>query len=191
LGAWIDNTGELASLMLRAGNAGRNTAAELIAVLAESIAQIPRPYRRRLLMTCDSAGASHGLVDWLVKQNHAADRSVEFSVGFDVDVDVRAAIGRRPPRLLDPGRGQHHPLASRGRRRHRDHRAVHRPVAAHRIAAQPAGELRYRILTTPARLTRGQRYRWLRLPRQWPWSAALASAVTTIRHLPMPALHPG
>lgn len=79
--------------MLRAGNAGSNTAEELIAVLAEAVGQIPSRYRRKLLITCDSAGASHGLVDWLVNQNHAADRHVEFSVGFDVDADVRAAIG--------------------------------------------------------------------------------------------------
>jgi hypothetical protein len=39
--------------------------------------------------------------------------------------------------------------------------------------AEPA-TLRYRILTTPARLTRGQRYRWLRLPKHWPWATALA-----------------
>jgi hypothetical protein len=43
-------------------------------------------------VTCDGAGASHGLVDWLHHQNHAADRHVEYSVGFDVDADVRAAI---------------------------------------------------------------------------------------------------
>jgi signal transduction histidine kinase len=29
------------------------------------------------LLTCDAAGASHELIDWLVRQNHAADRCVE------------------------------------------------------------------------------------------------------------------
>jgi hypothetical protein len=61
-------------------------------VLGEAITQIPKPYRRKLLVTSDAAGASHGLIDWLVRQNHAADRCVEFSVGFDVDADARAAI---------------------------------------------------------------------------------------------------
>ena len=42
LACWIDNTGELASLMLRAGNAGSNTAADLIAVLAEGHHPGPR-----------------------------------------------------------------------------------------------------------------------------------------------------
>jgi len=94
LACWVDNTGELASLLLRGGGAGSNTAADLIGVLAEAIAQVPKAHRRRLLVTSDAAGASHELIDWLVRQNHAADRCVEFSVGFDVDADVRAAIGQ-------------------------------------------------------------------------------------------------
>jgi hypothetical protein len=92
LGCWIDNTDELASLMLRPGNSGSNTAADLTAVLADAIGQVPKPHRARLLVTSDAAGASHGLIDWLTNQNHAADRTVEYSVGFDVDADVRAAI---------------------------------------------------------------------------------------------------
>ena len=51
--------------------------------------------------------------------------------------------------------------------------------------------LRYRMLTVPARLTRGQRRRWLRLPRHWPWSQPLATAIDTIRHLPQPEPQPG
>jgi hypothetical protein len=103
LGCWIDNTGELASPLLRAGNAGSNTAADLIAVLHEAIGQVPKPYRRRLLITSDGAGASHALIDWAHRQNHAADRSVQYSVGFDVDADVRAAIGRLPAGRWQPG----------------------------------------------------------------------------------------
>lgn len=103
LGCWIDNTGELASLLLRPGNAGSNTAEDLITVLHEAIAQIPRRWRRRLLITCDGAGASHDLIDWVQRQNHAADRTVEYSVGFDVDADVRAAIGRLPADRWQPG----------------------------------------------------------------------------------------
>jgi hypothetical protein len=57
--------------------------------IANRVTQVPKPYRRRLLITSDAAGASHGLIDWLIRQNHACDRCVEFSVGFDVDADVR------------------------------------------------------------------------------------------------------
>jgi hypothetical protein len=94
LACWVDNTGELASLLLRGDGAGSNTAADLIAVLGKAIAQVPKAHRRALLVTCDAASASHKLIDWLVHQNHAADRSVEFSVDVDVDADVRVAIGQ-------------------------------------------------------------------------------------------------
>jgi hypothetical protein len=103
VGCWIDNTSELAALLLRTGNAGSNTADDLIAVLHEAITQVPRQWRRRLLITCDGAGASHDLIDWAQRQNHAADRTVEYSVGFDVDADVRAAIGRLPANRWLPG----------------------------------------------------------------------------------------
>ena len=103
LGCWIDNTGELASLLLRPGNAGSNTADDLTAVLHEAIAQVPKRWRRRLLVTSDGAGASHGLIDWAQRKNHAADRTGEYSVGFDVNADVRSAIGRLPADRWAPG----------------------------------------------------------------------------------------
>src|SRR5207248_5745492 len=71
-----------------------NTAADLITVLHEAITQVSKQWRRRLLITCDGAGASHDLIDWAHRQNHAADCTVEYSTGFAVDADVRAAIGR-------------------------------------------------------------------------------------------------
>jgi hypothetical protein len=51
--------------------------------------------------------------------------------------------------------------------------------------------LRYRLLSVPARLTRGQRRRWQRLPRHWPWSKALATAIDKIQRMPLPAPQPG
>jgi len=47
--------------------------------------------------------------------------------------------------------------------------------------------LRYRLLHTPARLVHARRYRWLRLPRTWPWASPLATAIDTIHRMPMPA----
>jgi hypothetical protein len=47
--------------------------------------------------------------------------------------------------------------------------------------------LRYRLFHTPARLIRARRYRWLRLPQTWPWATQLATALDTIRRMPMPA----
>lgn len=46
--------------------------------------------------------------------------------------------------------------------------------------------LRLRLLQTAARLTRGQRHTWLRLPRDWPWAADLAQSVARIRCIPLP-----
>jgi len=53
-------------------------------------------------------------------------------------------------------------------------------------AAEPK-TLRYRLLQVPARLVHARRYRWLRLPRTWPWATDLATAVDRIRQLPQPA----
>jgi hypothetical protein len=103
IGAWIDNTGELASLLLRPGNAAPNDAFDLVTVLDEAIGQIPAPYRSRLLVTSDTAGASHELIGWLDQLN-AADNgmSVEYSIGWDITAEVRAAIGALHPESWTP-----------------------------------------------------------------------------------------
>ena len=51
--------------MLRPGSAGSNTAADHLTVLDAAIGALPPRYRRRLMITCDGAGASHGLVERL------------------------------------------------------------------------------------------------------------------------------
>jgi len=47
--------------------------------------------------------------------------------------------------------------------------------------------LRYRLLHTAARITRGQRKVFLRLAQHWPWALALAKAFTRLRQIPLPA----
>jgi len=47
--------------------------------------------------------------------------------------------------------------------------------------------LRYRLLHTAARITRGQRKVFLRLAEHWPWALALAKAFTRLRTIPLPA----
>jgi hypothetical protein len=96
LGVWIDNTGELAVLMPRAGNAGADTAADLIDVLRQAIAQVPADHCYDLLITSDGAGASHALTDWLTTLDQVKHRSMQYSVGFDVDAHVRAAAAAVP-----------------------------------------------------------------------------------------------
>ena len=46
--------------------------------------------------------------------------------------------------------------------------------------------IRYRLLHTAARITRGARQVWLRLAEGWPWALALARAFPTLRHIPHP-----
>lgn len=295
LGVWIDNTGELAALMPRAGNAGANTAADLIEVLRQAVDQVPADRRDDLLITSDGAGASHTLVDWLHRLDQAEDRRVAYSIGFDVDKHVRAACNRRPDdwwmpclsnttgdivdglevteitdllrerltglkwpttmrvivrrrKLFDyeqatlfdtngyrysafvtntGAHGEHGLNTQRADARHRVHARVedgvrttkntglgHLPstswqvnkawcaavtIAVDLIAwmrlyaltgalakAEPR-TLRHRIFHIPARLIRARRYRWLRLPRTWPWATDLATAIETIRRMPMPA----
>ena len=47
--------------------------------------------------------------------------------------------------------------------------------------------LRYRLLHTAARITRGQRRVFLRLAQHWPWTLALAQAFRRLRLIPLPA----
>ena len=53
--------------MLRRGSAGSNTTADHLQLLDAAIAAVPPGLRRRLMVTCDGAGASHGLIARLDK----------------------------------------------------------------------------------------------------------------------------
>lgn len=70
-----------------------------------------------------------------------------------------------------------------------------RPAGLVHCSAAPASAepktLRYRLLSVPARLTRGQRRRWPRLPAHWLWSDTLAAAIGNIQRMPLPPLQPG
>jgi len=92
IGVWCDNTTELLAARLRPGNAGANTTADHLHVLAAAIAQIPRRHRKNLLIRTDGAGASHGLLDWLTEQNQLRGRHVEYSIGFALTETLRQGI---------------------------------------------------------------------------------------------------
>jgi Transposase DDE domain group 1 len=67
-------------------------------------------------------------------------------------------------------------------------------LACYRQLALPAGELRdaapkllrYRLWQLPARLTRGQRKRWLHLRADWPWTTDVINTWQAIKALPAP-----
>jgi hypothetical protein len=48
--------------MMRCGGAGVNTVVDHLRVWEDSIAALPSEHRRQLMVTCDGAGGSHGLV---------------------------------------------------------------------------------------------------------------------------------
>src|SRR5450759_4663245 len=77
LQAYLDETREALGGLLRPGNAGSNTADDHVAVLDLALAQIPPEYVESLeiLVCADSAGATHGLIDYCREGN------LRFSVG--------------------------------------------------------------------------------------------------------------
>ena len=92
LQAYADQTREALGAMLRPGNAGANTAADHKTVLDRALAQIPAEYIESLeiLVRADSAGATHGLVDYCREAN------MRFSVGYELTESVRTAILQTP-----------------------------------------------------------------------------------------------
>lgn len=88
LQAYADETHEALGALLRPGNAGANTAADHQAVLDLALAQIPDQYIEtiEILVRADSAGATHGLV------NYCREARIRFSVGYELTEPVRQAI---------------------------------------------------------------------------------------------------
>ena len=89
---YADETREALGGLLRAGNAGANTAADHQAVLDLALAQIPAEHIETIaiLVRADTAGATHGLVDYCREAN------LRFSVGYELTEPVRAAILELP-----------------------------------------------------------------------------------------------
>jgi Transposase DDE domain group 1 len=92
LQVYLDETREALGGLLRPGNAGSNTADDHKTVLDRAIGQIPAEFVEGLeiLVRADSAGATHGLLDY------CRDANMQFSVGYELTVPVRAAILQIP-----------------------------------------------------------------------------------------------
>ena len=88
LQVYLDETREALGGLLRPGNAGSNTADDHKMVIDRALAQIPTEYVEALeiLVRADSAGATHGLVDFCREGN------MRFSVGYELTEPVRSAI---------------------------------------------------------------------------------------------------
>ena len=84
--AFLDATGEALGGILRPGNAGSNTAADHVELLAMALAQLPvDPQATEVVARADSAGLTHGFVD-ACRAAH-----VRFTIGFDLTEPVRTA----------------------------------------------------------------------------------------------------
>jgi hypothetical protein len=92
LQSYLDQTREALGGLLRPGNAGSNTAEDHKTVLDLALAQIPAEYIESLeiLVRADSAGATHGLIDY------CRDANMRFSVGYELTEQVRTAILELP-----------------------------------------------------------------------------------------------
>jgi hypothetical protein len=88
---YLDGSGEAMAGVLRAGNAGSNTAADHTLVLALALAQLDRQaLDGEIVVRADGAGASHELTRF------CRDGGMRFSFGFDLDERVRDAIAGLP-----------------------------------------------------------------------------------------------
>jgi DDE family transposase len=90
--AACDNTAEPLAWMLRRGSAGSNTAADHITLADAAIAALPPAFRRRLMVTCDGAGASHGLVAHLDKLAARPGHQLIYSVGWALGEREKVAL---------------------------------------------------------------------------------------------------
>jgi len=101
--AFCDNTREAFAGMLRAGNAGSNTAADHLEVLDAALGQIPEEFRHGypILIRTDGAGSTQALLA------HIGDLpkslvNAEFSVGWAITERERNAIRALPKRAWTP-----------------------------------------------------------------------------------------
>jgi len=99
--------GEALAGLLRAGNAGSNTAADHVAVLDMALAALPErarprpgdpdsPDSPRLLARSDSAGATHRFAA------ACRERGVGFSFGFAVSMGIQAIVNQIPAECWMP-----------------------------------------------------------------------------------------
>ena len=125
--AECDNTAEPLAWMLRAGSAGSNTVADHLQVLGAALAALPPPFRRRLMVSCDGAGASHGLIAELDRLASRPGYELIYSVGWELGKREKAAL------RLVPEPAWQAAIDARGQVRERraegacpDHRCAHR-----------------------------------------------------------------
>jgi hypothetical protein len=66
--------------------------ADHLEILGAAIGALPPAFRRRLMVTCDGAGASHGLIERLDALARRPGHQLIYSVGWELGERERAAI---------------------------------------------------------------------------------------------------
>ena len=94
--AECDNTREPLAWMMRPGSAGSNTAADHLKIVDDAIAALPPQFRRKLMVTCDGAGASHDLVKHLDKLASRRGYQLVYSVGWALGEREKTALALVP-----------------------------------------------------------------------------------------------
>jgi hypothetical protein len=105
LGAWIANTRECPDMLLRPGNAGSNTFTDHKEVLDRTLKQVPAPFRRKVIVRIDGAGASHDLVKHLLTLS-SPRKTLLFTCGWMITAADEAAIAAVPADAWKPGIAQ-------------------------------------------------------------------------------------
>jgi len=92
-----EGTGEPVAVLLRAGNAGSNTAADHLRVISEALAQIPGSTRgKSVLVRIDGAGGSHKVIEALTR------RRLAYSVGFTLPENTPDLLKLIPEHVWAP-----------------------------------------------------------------------------------------
>jgi hypothetical protein len=105
-----DGNGEPLAVVLRAGNAGSNTAADHRETARLSVAQLRRQLRGRALVQADSGGGVHEFLRWL------ATRRLHYSIGNTVTEEMREGGPEGPGQVLDARLSRERPAKLPGAR---------------------------------------------------------------------------
>src|SRR5260221_14075032 len=91
--------------MRRGAPAARNPAADHLAMVDAAIAAIPPQFRRKLMITCDGAGASPGPIKHLDKLAGRRGYELTYSGGWELGEREKTALRQVPEQAWRAPRG--------------------------------------------------------------------------------------
>jgi hypothetical protein len=174
-------SGEPLTVMLRARNAGSNTAADHIEATGLALAQLPAARRRQVLIRTDSAGGTQEFLAWLTKPGRrltptespgparGSRRSPACSAFHPGPKGCGSSSARNAP---TPAHSCGSPTST----------ATGSPVS--RPAPKAGSSLTWSYGTAAGRIARGGRHLRLRLTARWPWAQDIVTAMTRLQALP-------